>query len=56
MRTFPLLFVLLLVSSCALAQHTLLVLQKKNPRKNAYYEVGDELIFYRKEKKAKMRG
>ena len=55
MRKIPILVALLLVAGSALGQHARLLLQKQNQNKSAYYEVGDELIFYREGKKSKTK-
>ena len=52
---FVLFFALLLLPLVASAQHTRLMLQKQDARKNAFYEVGDELIYYREGKRSKTK-
>ena len=55
MRKNLALLALLLVSSSAFGQYPLLMLEKTNKNKDAYYEVGDELTFYRQGKKTKIK-
>jgi len=51
------LFTLLLFTfSNAAGQNRQLMLQKKNRNKNVYYKVGDELTFYREDKKSRIKG
>jgi hypothetical protein len=47
---------LLLVSNLSFAQETLLMLQKKNKNRNAYYKEGDEISFRLKESQRKTSG
>lgn len=46
---------LFLVYLSALGQRRVLMLEKNNLNKSAYYEAGDELIFYRKGKRKKTK-
>ena len=55
MRKILALLALLFVSLNASGQHMLLMLEKQNRQKTAYYEVGDELTFYRQGKRARIQ-
>lgn len=55
MRKFLVLLVLSFAFLNVSGQHTLLLLQKENQRKNAYYEVGDELTFYLSGRKSRIQ-
>ena len=49
------LLILLLIFSDLPAQRTLLMLQTRSEHRNAYYEVGDELTFYIKDRKSRIK-
>ena len=55
MRKTLALLAFLLVSWNVFGQYPLLMLEKADKNKNAYYEVGDELTFYRQGKKTKIK-
>lgn len=44
-KLLSLLFLLSAIANCSVGQRTLLMLEKKNKNKNAYYEVGDKISF-----------
>ena len=55
-RVLLALWLLLIISNISFGQRTLLMLQKKNKNKNAYYQVGDEISFRVNGNKKKISG
>lgn len=50
------LFVMLLIADYCSGQRTVLMLQKKNKNKNAYYKAGDEIAFRTNDSNEKIKG